>query len=53
VVDFPCHGQQTNDYAEFGARVREVPTEELSYVGIGLFGTRKAVGRTIGKLPPA
>jgi hypothetical protein len=49
VVDFPCHGQQTNDYAEFGARVREVPTEELSYVGIGLFGTRKAVGRIIGK----
>jgi hypothetical protein len=28
VVDFPCHGQQTNDYAEFGARVREVPTND-------------------------
>jgi len=25
VVDFPSEGQQTNDYVEFGARVRTVP----------------------------
>jgi hypothetical protein len=51
VVDFPSQGQQTTDYAEFGARVREVPTEGLSYVGIGFYGTRKAVGRIVGKFP--
>ena len=50
IVDFPSQGQQTNDYAEFGARVREVRTDELSYVGIGLYGTRNAVGRVVGKL---
>lgn len=49
VVDFPSQGQQTTDYAEFGARVREVLTEDLSYVGIGLYGTRKSVGRIVGK----
>jgi hypothetical protein len=49
IVDFPSQGQQTNDYTEFGARVREVLTEELSYVGVGLYGTRKAVGKIVGK----
>jgi Protein of unknown function (DUF2000) len=49
VVDFPTQGQQTNDYAEFGARVRAIPTTDLTYVGIGLYGTRKAVGRLVGK----
>jgi hypothetical protein len=48
VVDFPSQGQQTNDYTEFGARVRQVPTEELCYVGIGLYGRRKAIGRIVG-----
>lgn len=49
VVDFPAQGQQTNDYLEFGTRVRAVPTEELSYVGVGVYGTRKAVGKVVGK----
>lgn len=51
VVDFPRQGQQTNDYAEFGASVAEVAPEDLTYVGIGLYGTRKAVGRIVGKFP--
>lgn len=49
VVDFPADGQQTTDYAEFGARVRAVPTEALAYVGVGLYGARKAVGRIVGR----
>lgn len=49
VVDFPCQGQQTTDYAEFGARVRAVPTGGLTYVGIGLYGERTAVGRIVGR----
>ncbi len=49
VVDFPREGQMTTDYAQFGARVRETATEELSYVGVGLFGPRKAVGRVVGR----
>ncbi len=49
VVDFPAQGQQTNDYAEFAAMVRAVPTEQLSYVGVGVYGSRKAVGKIVGK----
>ncbi len=51
VVDFPFQGQQTTDYTEFGARVREVLTEHLTYVGVGLYGPRKDVGRIVGRLP--
>lgn len=51
VVDFPSQGQETTDYAEFGARVRAVAADELTYVGIGLVGPRKAVGRVVGRYP--
>ena len=49
VVDFPKQGQQTTDYAKFGALVREVPTEALTYVGVGFYGARKSVGRIVGR----
>jgi Protein of unknown function (DUF2000) len=49
VVDFPVQGQETTDYAAFGARVRAVPTAGLAYVGVGLYGPRKAVGRLVGR----
>lgn len=51
VVDFPSQGQQTTNYREFSDRVRAVPTEELTYVGVGMYGTRKAVGKIVGKFP--
>ncbi len=49
VVDFPAHGQETTDYAAFGAAVGTVATEALTYVGVGLLGPRKAVGKIVGK----
>ncbi len=49
VVDFPSQGQETTDYIAFGNAVAEVATEALSYVGVGLYGTRKLVGKIIGK----
>ena len=49
VVDFPVQGQQTTDYVAFSAQVREVPTAGLTYVGVGLYGRRKAVGRIVGR----
>ncbi len=51
VVDFPSQGQETNDYAEYGARVSEVTTEDLTYAGVGVFGPRKAVGKVVGHVP--
>jgi hypothetical protein len=49
VVDFPREGQQTIDYVELGARVRELSTDEIHYVGVGLYGPRKAVGRIVSR----
>ncbi len=49
VVDFPSQGQQTNDYGAFGASVRAMCTEDLSYVGVGVYGPRKAVGKVVGR----
>ena len=49
VVDFPTEGQQTTDYAAFGAAVAAIPTKALTYVGLGLYGPRKAVGKLVGK----
>jgi hypothetical protein len=49
VVDFPSQGQETTDYAEFGARIGQVATGDLSYVGVGLYGARKTVGRIVGR----
>lgn len=51
VVDFPRQGQETNDYTDFRARVAEVAPEDLAYVGVGLYGTRKGVGRLVGRFP--
>ncbi len=49
VVEFPTQGQETTDYAAFGAAVATTPTEALRYVGVGLLGPRKAVGKIVGK----
>ncbi len=49
VVDFPKQGQETTDYEAFGTSVAACLTEDLSYVGVGVFGSRKAVGKVVGK----
>ena len=51
VVDFPVQGQETTDYAEFRRRVAAVEVAQLAYVGVGLYGARKAVGRLVGRFP--
>jgi hypothetical protein len=51
VVDFPSQGQQTTDYWKFGVLVREIPTDALTYVGVGLYGARKAIARIVGRFP--
>jgi hypothetical protein len=50
VIDFPVVGQQTNDYDEVRALVARTPTAELTYLGIAVSGSRRAVGRLTGRL---
>lgn len=49
VVDFPVHGQQTNDYGEFRRMMSATAPNDVQYLGVMLFGTRKTVGRIVGK----
>jgi Protein of unknown function (DUF2000) len=50
VVDFPTYCQQTNDYDEVRRRVAAIPTAELRYLAILLYGPRRAVSRLTGNL---
>jgi hypothetical protein len=50
VAGFPALGQQTTDYAEFTASVAGTPAAELRYLGLALWGERRAVGRVTGSL---
>jgi hypothetical protein len=51
IVDFPAAGQETNDYDEFRRRVATTPADELEYLGVALYGPRRAVGRLTGRFP--
>ena len=50
VVDFPVFGQQTNDYEEFRGMVASTPASDLSYLGVALSGSARAVRRLTGRL---
>jgi hypothetical protein len=50
VIDFPTDCQQTNDYDEVRRRVAAIPTADLRYLAILLYGPRRAVSRLTGNL---
>src|SRR6187551_1659160 len=51
VISFPVEGQQTTDYEAFRRAIASVPTSELRFVGVCLYGPRKAVTKLVGSLP--
>jgi Protein of unknown function (DUF2000) len=50
VIDFPTDCQQTTDYDEVRRRVAGIPTADLRYLAILLYGPRRAVNRLTGNL---
>ena len=50
VIDFPTECQQTTDYDEVRRRVAGIPTADLRYLAILLYGPRRAVSRLTGNL---
>jgi hypothetical protein len=50
VVDFPTQGQETNDYAAFQAAVQSAQADSLQYLAVGLVGSKKKIGKLVGKL---
>jgi len=51
LIDLPSFGQQTHDYDEFRAAVARTPAADLEYLGLVVYGPRRAVGRLTGNLP--
>ena len=51
LIDLPSFGQQTTDYEAFRAAVARTPAADLEYLGLVVYGTRRAVGRLTGNLP--
>lgn len=49
VVAFPAEGQQTNDYAEFQRRVHATSAQDIRYLGVMLYGSRREMGKVVGK----
>jgi hypothetical protein len=48
VIAMPTFGQQTNDYDEFRFRVGETSAEELRYLGVAVYGPKRAVRSLTG-----
>jgi hypothetical protein len=50
IAGFPAAGQQTTDYAEFTTTISATPTTGLRWLGLALWGDRRAVNRATGSL---
>ncbi|MFT8349310.1 DUF2000 domain-containing protein [Clostridium saccharoperbutylacetonicum] len=45
VIDFPVEGQQTKNYEEFLSITRDIPSDDMKYLGIALVGSKKAISK--------
>jgi hypothetical protein len=50
VIDMPAFGQQTNDYEAFRAQVAQTAKAELRYLGLVVYGPKRAVNKLTGSL---
>ncbi len=51
VVDFTDAAQTPRDYREYLENISGVPTEDLRYLGVALYGDKKPVNKLTGGLP--
>ncbi|MEI7510778.1 MAG: DUF2000 domain-containing protein [Candidatus Peregrinibacteria bacterium] len=51
VVDFSDVAQRTKNYEDYAEQLAETNAEDLRYLGIALFGDKKAVNSLAGSLP--
>lgn len=50
VADFTDAAQTPRNYGEYLKNISEIASEELKYLGVGLYGEKKPVGRLTGGL---
>ena len=51
VVDFTDAAQTAKTYEEYEDKIGALPSERLGYLGIALYGDKKAVNKLTGSLP--
>lgn len=51
VIDFPTYGQETTNYDEFRAQLAQLPARQITYLGLIIYGRRRAVSKLTGRLP--
>lgn len=51
VVDFSDVAQSCKNYDEYISKMADVDENQLNYMGIGLFGPKKAVNKLTGSMP--
>lgn len=51
VVDFTDAAQTSRTYDEYTSKIITVPSERLGYLGVALYGGKKAVNKLTGSLP--
>ena len=51
VVDFTDAAQTPRDYGEYLENISGVPTEDLRYLGVALYGDKRPVNKLTGGLP--
>lgn len=49
VIDFPVEGQKTKNYEEFLAITKDIPSEDMNYLGIALVGAKNKISKLTGK----
>ncbi len=51
LVDFTDAAQSTKTYEDYTRKIEAIPTEELSYLGLALYGDKKRINKLTGSLP--
>jgi hypothetical protein len=51
VVDITDAAQTTTNYSDYQAKLSTTPADSLSYLGLALVGSKKAINRLTGNLP--
>lgn len=51
VVDFSDVAQSCKNYDEYISKMADIDENQLNYMGIGLFGPKKAVNKLTGSMP--
>ncbi|MET1247739.1 DUF2000 domain-containing protein [Sporolactobacillus sp. STCC-11] len=51
LIDFTTTAQRSRDYEDYTVKLHSTPTEDLNFLGICLYGEKKAVNHLTGSLP--